>query len=82
MSLRDIEDLPFERGMLVSYETVRHWYDKFGARFAHEVKAAPHKPDGTWHVDEMFVTLHDESYLLWRAIDEHGVELDIHPSAA
>ncbi|MFL9989768.1 DDE-type integrase/transposase/recombinase, partial [Paraburkholderia sediminicola] len=41
------------------------------------VKAARRKPGSTWHLDEMFVTLRGEPYLLWRAVDEHGAELDI-----
>ena len=63
--------------MVVSYETVRRWCDKFGASFAHRVKAVRRKPGSTWHLDEMFVTLGGEPYLLWRAVDEHGAELDI-----
>lgn len=63
--------------MVVSYETIRRWCDKFGARFAHGTKAAPRKPGSTWHLDEMFVTLRGEPYLLWRAVDQHGAELDI-----
>src|SRR5260370_7560594 len=51
--------------------------DKFGKGFADRVKAARRKPGNTWHLDEMFVTLRGEPYLLWRAVDEHGVELDI-----
>ncbi|BDB29020.1 IS6 family transposase (plasmid) [Cupriavidus sp. P-10] len=77
LSLRDIEELLFERGVTVTYETIRRWCDKFGARFAHRAKAARRKPGGTWHLDEMFVTLRGEPYLLWRAVDEHGAELDI-----
>ena len=77
LSLRDIEELLFERGVIVTYETIRCWCDKFGAGFAHRVKAARRKPGGTWHLDEMFVTLRGEPYLLWRAVDEHGAELDI-----
>jgi putative transposase len=77
LSLRDIEELLFERGVIVTYETIRCWCDKFGAGFARRVKAARRKPGGTWHLDEMFVTLRGEPYLLWRAVDEHGAELDI-----
>ena len=55
--LRDIEGLLFERGVTVTYETIRCWCDKFGASFAHRVKAARRKPGSTWHLDEMFVTL-------------------------
>src|SRR5579863_488583 len=77
LSLRDIEELLFERGVTVSYETIRRWCEKFGASFAHRVKAARRKAGSTWHLDEMFITLRGEPYLLWRAVDEHGVELDI-----
>jgi putative transposase len=77
LSLRDIEELLFERGVIVTYETIRCWCDKFGAGFARRVKAARRKPGGIWHLDEMFVTLRGEPYLLWRAVDEHGAELDI-----
>nr|WP_246282630.1 IS6 family transposase [Paraburkholderia caffeinitolerans] len=77
LSLRDIEELLFERGVVVSYETVRRRCAKFGACFAHRVKAARRKPGTTWHLDEVFVTLRGEPYLLWRAVDQHGAELDI-----
>ena len=76
MSLRDIEELLFERGVTVTYGTIRCWCDKFGKGFAHRVKAARTKPGSTWPLDEMFVTLRGEPYPLWRAVDEHGAELD------
>ncbi|BFG80303.1 hypothetical protein PTKU46_83370 [Paraburkholderia terrae] len=75
--LPDIEELLFERGVIVSYETVRRWCNKFGAGFAHRVKAARRRPGTTWHLDEVFLTLRGEPYLLWRAVDQHGAELDI-----
>lgn len=77
LSLRDIEELLFERGVVISYETIRRWSDIFGAGFAHRVKAARRKPGTAWHLDEVFVTLRGEPYLLWRAVDQHGAELDI-----
>ena len=77
LSLSDIEELLFERGVIVSYETVRRWCDKFGACFAHRVKAMRRKPGTTWHLDEVFVTLRGEPYLLWRAVDQHGAKLNI-----
>ncbi len=67
----------FERGVVVSYETIRRWCDKFGTDFARRVKAAHRKSGSAWHLDEMFVTLRGEPYWLWRATDEHGAELDI-----
>lgn len=77
LSLRDIEELLFERGVIVSHESIRRWVDKFDAGFAHRVKAARRKPGTTWHLDELFVTLRGEPYVLWRAVDQHGAELDI-----
>ncbi|MGF6695707.1 transposase-like protein [Paraburkholderia sp. MM5496-R1] len=77
LSLRDIEELMLERGVVVTYETIRCWCDKFGARFAQCAKAARRKPGSTWHLDELFVTLRGEPYLLWRAVDEHGADLDV-----
>ncbi|MCW5232326.1 IS6 family transposase [Verminephrobacter eiseniae] len=77
LSLRDIEELMFERGVVLSYETIRRWCDKFGASFAHRAKAVRRKPGSTWHLDEMFVTLRGEPYVLWRAVDQHGAELDV-----
>jgi putative transposase len=77
LSLRDVEELLLERGVVVTYETIRCWCDKFGAEFARCAKAARPTPGSTWHLDEMFVTLRGEPYLLWRAVDEHGAELDV-----
>jgi len=77
LSLRDIEELLFERGGIVSSGTIRRWCDKFGASFAHRVKSGRGKPGSTWRLDEVFVTLRGEPYLLWRAVDQHRAELDI-----
>jgi putative transposase len=77
LSLRDIEELLLERGVTVSYESVRNWCDRFGPQFAHRAKAARGKTGSTWHLDEVFVKLRGEPYVLWRAVDEHGTELDV-----
>nr|WP_290439239.1 IS6 family transposase [Burkholderia plantarii] len=77
LSLRDIEELLLERGVEVTYESVRNWCDRFGAQFAHCAKAVRPRPDTTWHLDELFVKLRGEPYALWRAVDEHGMELDV-----
>src|SRR5258705_6154790 len=50
LSLRDIEELLFERGVIVTYETIRCWCDKFGKGFAHRAKAARREPGSTWHL--------------------------------
>lgn len=76
LSLRDIEELLFERGAIVSYETIRRRCDKFGADFARRDKAVQRTPCPTRHADEMFVNLRGERCLLWGgADDEHGAEL-------
>ena len=77
LSLRDIEDLLLERGVSGTYESVRNWCDRFGAQFAHCAKAVRRRPGSTWHLDELFVKLRGEPYVLWRAVDEHGMELDV-----
>jgi putative transposase len=77
LSLRDVEALLLERGVVVTYETIRCWCDKFGAEFARCAKAARPRAGSIWHLDEMFVTLRGEPYLLWRAVDEYGAELDV-----
>ncbi len=77
LSRRDIQELLFERGVVVSHETIRRWRNKFGAGFARRLKLERRTPGHTWHLDEMFVMLRGESWLLWRAVHEHGAELDI-----
>ncbi|WP_213309269.1 IS6 family transposase [Paraburkholderia sacchari] len=77
LSLRDIEELLLERGVSVTYELVRNWCDRFGAQFAHRAKAERGVPGSTWHLDELMLKLRGEPYVLWRAVDELGAELDI-----
>jgi putative transposase len=57
LSLRDVEELLLERGVTVTYESVRNWCDRFGAQFAHYAKAGRGRPGTTWHLDEVFVKL-------------------------
>jgi putative transposase len=64
LGLRDTEELLLERGVVVTYETIRCWCDKFGAGLAQCAKAARRKPGSAWHLDEMFVTLRGKPYLL------------------
>jgi putative transposase len=77
LSLRDIEELLLERGVTVSYESVRNWCDRFGTQFARRAKAARGKTGSTWHLHGVFLKLRGEPYVLWRAVDEHGTELDV-----
>src|ERR1700685_1453593 len=77
LSLRDIEELLLERGVTVTYESVRHWCDRVGVQFARCAKAVRRRSGSAWHLDELFVKLRGKPYVLWRAVDEHGTELDV-----
>src|SRR5262249_49290816 len=77
LSYRGVEELLFERGVVVSYETIRAWCLKFGPLIAAELKRRRPQPKGTWHLDEMFITMQGKTYYLWRAVDADGMVLDI-----
>jgi putative transposase len=81
LSLRNVEDLLFERGIDVSYETVRFWWNRFGPMFAAEVrrKRVQHMRAYThwrWHLDEAYVKINGEMRYLWRAVDHEGDVLE------
>lgn len=77
LSFRDVEELLAQRGIVVSYETVRQWCLKFGQTYANELRRRrPHCGD-KWHLDEVFLTIRGERHSLWRAIDQDGNVLDI-----
>lgn len=77
MSLRDVEDLLARRGIIVSYETIRVWVDRFGHQFARFIRRDRPAPNGKWHLDEMVITIKGDKYWLWRAVDASGDVLDI-----
>jgi len=77
LSFRDVEDLLAERGIDLSYETVRRWALKFGQVFARRLRNTRPRPSGRWHLDEMFVTINGKRMYLWRAVDSEGEVLDI-----
>jgi len=77
LSFRDVEDLLAERGIDVSYETVRRWTLKFGQAYARKLRQTRPRPDGRWHLDEMFVSINGKRMYLWRAVDSEGEVLDI-----
>ena len=77
LSLRDVEDLLAERGVTVSYETIRAWVGKFGPQIAKRVRAARRQPTDKWHLDEVVITIRGKRHWLWRAIDSNGETLDI-----
>jgi putative transposase len=77
LSLRDVEDLLAERGLDVSYETVRRWVAKFGPAYARRLRAMRPRPCDTWHLDEVYVSIGGRMMYLWRAVDAQGEVLDV-----
>jgi putative transposase len=77
LSYRDVEELLAERGIAVSYETVRQWCRKFGLTFADGVRRRRPRPGDKWHLDEMQLKSNGRKLWLWRAVDQQGVVLDI-----
>ena len=77
LSYRDVEDLFAERGIDVSYETVRRWVLKFGSIYARKLNKSRPRPSGQWHLDEVFVSINGKRSYLWRAVDDEGEVLEI-----
>ena len=77
LSFRDVEDLLAQRGITVSYETVRQWCRKFGTEYARKLKRREGRLGDTWHLDELFVTIRGQRRYLWRAVDQDGDVIDI-----
>jgi putative transposase len=77
LSYRDVEELLFARGVIVSYEAIRKWCQKFGQSYANQLRRRRPRPGDKWHCDEMFLTINDERHYLWRAVDQDGYVLDI-----
>src|ERR1700733_2775646 len=77
LSLRDVELILAERGVAVTHESIRHWCRKFGADFARRLRRRRPQPGDTWHLDEVFIRIRGVLHYLWRAVDQHGVVLDI-----
>jgi putative transposase len=81
LSLRNVEDLLFERGIDVCHETVRLWWNRFGPMFAGEIRRQRVSylrgfRQWRWHVDEMYVKINGEMRYLWRAVDHEGEILE------
>ena len=77
LSYRDVEDLLAERGVDVSYETIRRWALKFGQAYARKLRQSRPRPDDRWHLDEVFSSINGKRMYLWRAVDSEGEVLDI-----
>lgn len=76
LSLREVEELMLERGIDVSYETIRRWMVKFGPLIARTLRRRQPRPGHVWHLDEVVVKIAGRSFWLWRAVDQHGVVLE------
>src|SRR5882724_276330 len=77
LSYRDVEELLAERGLDISYETVRRWVLKFGPSIARRLRRQRPRPSDLWHLDEMVVRIAGERMYLWRAVDHEGEVLDM-----
>jgi len=77
LSYRDVEELLAERGLDVSYETVRRWVQKFGPAIARRLRQRRPRPSDRWHLDEMVVRIAGKRMYLWRAVDHEGEVLDM-----
>ena len=77
LSLHDVEDLLAERGVAVSYETVRRWVNHFGPMIAAVLRKRRLKPHTTWHLDEVYLKIDGRMVYLWRAVDAEGEVLDV-----
>src|ERR687894_2937053 len=77
LSYRDVEDLLAERGLEVSYETIRRRVHTFGPAIARRLRQRRPKPSPRWHLDEMAVRIAGERMYLWRAVDDEGEVLDV-----
>ena len=75
LSLRDVELILAERGIVVTHESIRHWCLKFGSEFARKLRRRRPQPGDTWHLDEVFIRIRGVLHYLWRAVDQHGVVL-------
>jgi putative transposase len=77
LSFRDVDDLLADRGITVSYETVRRWVNHFGPMIAADLRTRRPRPDTIWHLDEVYLKIDGRLLYLWRAVDAEGEVLDV-----
>jgi putative transposase len=77
LSYRDVEELLFARGIMVTYEANRKWCRKFGQQYANRLRRRRPRSGDKWHQEEVFLTINGERHYLWRAVDQDGNVLDI-----
>lgn len=80
LSLRQVEDMLFERSIDICHETVRCWWNRFGPMFTAKIRKRRVKSHSysnwRWHLDEVFVRINGETHYLWRAVDHEGEVLE------
>src|SRR5919199_1401348 len=81
LSLRGVEELLAERGIVVTYESIRRWVLTFGPAIARRLRARRPRPQARWHLDEMAVRIGGRLMYLWRAVGAEGEVLDVHLQA-
>jgi len=77
LSYRDVEELMAARGVVLTYETVRQWCQKFGQKYANQLRRRRAQTGDKWHLDEVFLKINGRLHYLWRAVDQEGNVLDI-----
>jgi putative transposase len=77
LSYRDVQEQLAFRGIIVSHETVRSWCIKFACYYRNIIKKQERKPSEKWHLDEMYLRINGEMFILWRAVDDTGHEIDV-----
>jgi putative transposase len=77
LSFRDVEDLLAERGIGLSYETIRRWVNHFGPMIAADLRKRRPRPHTTWHLGEVYLKIDSRMVYLWRAVDAEGEVLDV-----
>src|SRR5210317_1375659 len=77
LSARDIEDLLAERGITVTYESIRLWCIKFGPKYARRLRRKHRGYGDTFFIDEVFVKINGKHQYLWRAVDQDGQVIDV-----
>ncbi|MGO6891820.1 IS6 family transposase, partial [Rhizobium johnstonii] len=76
LSLRMVEEMLLERGIVVSYETIRRWGRKFGTAYARQLRRKKPSRKDIWHLDEVVISIGGRKHWLWRAVDQDGYVLD------
>ncbi len=77
LRFREVEELLAERGITLTYETIRQWCQKFGPDYARKLKKRQRRLGDMWHIDEVFVTMQGQRHYLYRAVDQDGDVIDI-----